>query len=275
MPMPRDPNAPWRVRLAFLSLFVVFAAGAYFARDLGRLRDSMAVRESPTTRQGAADAKPTTQAVNRPAQDKSQEKFQDKSQDRSQPLLAMAAKAADDTHAAMDNLSNEIAPPGVAKRIDFGTASLADLEALRRDLKTAEANAATFLPRYVALLKAERDSVEQFARANVDKTAAGRFLASLDKRNAEITDFTSRMLSARADYYRAYDNYVAFLAREWGAYKVDKGEFLFPLQYTYGRYNVVAGAMTAAANHVIELDREGKALLTSQPEQPTQSVGGR
>src|SRR5262249_20049555 len=157
---------------------------------------------------------------------------------------------------------NEIAPPGIAKTIDFyAAASPGDFETLRRDLKTAETNTTTFLPRYVALLKAERATVEDYVRANVDRRTAARFLEGMDRRQADITALTARMLSARADYYRAYDNYVAFLAREWGAYKVDKGQFVFPLQYTYNRYNVVAGAMTAAANRVGELDREQKSLL--------------
>jgi hypothetical protein len=38
----------------------------------------------------------------------------------------------------------------------LGTASRDDLDALRSGLKTAEVNAATFLPRYLALLKSER-----------------------------------------------------------------------------------------------------------------------
>jgi hypothetical protein len=266
--MPRDPNAKWRVRLAFLSLFVVFAVGAYFARDLAKLRDGMAVREGRTALQDVTSAKQTAEALNQHPQEKYQEK--------SQLPLAMATKAADETNSAIENLTNEIAPPGIAKNIDFyAAASPGDLEALRRDLKTAEANAMTFLPRYVALLKAERDTVEGYLRANVDKGTAARFLASIDKRHADITDFTSRMLVARADYYRAYENYVAFLAREWGAYKVDKGQFLFPLQFTYNRYNAVAGAMTAAANRVVELDREGKTLLTSQQEQSTHPTNGK
>ena len=266
--MPRDPNAKWRVRLAFLSLFVVFAVGAYFARDLGRLQHGMAVRDNRTALQGATDAKQTAEPLNQHPQDKSLDKFPQ--------LLAMATKAADETNTAMDRLSNEIAPPGIAKNIDFyAAASPGDLDALRRDLKTAEANATTFLPRYVALLKAERDTVEDYVRTNVDKGTAARFLASLDKRHADITAFTSRMLTARADYYRAYENYVAFLAREWGAYKVDKGQFLFPLQFTFNRYNAVAGAMTVAANRVVELDQEGKTLLTSRQEQSTPSITGK
>jgi hypothetical protein len=264
MPMPSDPNAKWRVRLAFLSLFVVFSVGAYFARDLTRLRDGMAVRESRTALQGATNAKPTAE----PARQYAEDKFP--------PLLAMANKAADETNAAIQNLTNEIAPPGISKTIEFyRAASPGDLAALRRDLKTAQGNATTFLPRYVALLKAERDAVEQYARANVDKATAARLLAEIDKRHAQIADFASRMLAARADYYRAYENYVAFLAREYGAFKVDKGQFVFPLQFTYNRYNAVAGAMTAAANRVGELDQEGKTLLMSQQEQSTQSFNGK
>jgi len=39
------------------------------------------------------------------------------------------------------------------------------LEALRRDPKTAADNATTFMPRYIALFKAERDKVENYALA--------------------------------------------------------------------------------------------------------------
>jgi hypothetical protein len=271
MQMASDPNPKWRVRLAFLSLFVVFAVGAYFVRDLGRLRDGLAGRESRTALPGTTDAKQTNEAPSQRLRDKSQEKSE-----KSQPLLAMVTRTADETNAAMEKLSNDIAPPSIAKTIDFyAAASPGDLESLRRDLKTAEANATTFLPRYVALLKAERATVEDHARTNVDRGTTSRLLQGLDKRDADITDVTSRMLQARADYYRAYQNYVAFLAREWGAYKVDKGQLLFPLQYTYNRYNVVAGAMTAAANRVVELDQEEKSLLATQQERWTQVINGK
>ncbi|MBV8916977.1 hypothetical protein [Bradyrhizobium sp.] len=262
--MPSDPDAKWRVRLAFLSLFAVFAIGVYFSGQLAKLQEGMAVRQNRTAAQGTSEVK---QAA---------EPLKPRADDKSQPLLAMATKAADETDAAIESLTNEIAPPGIAKTIEFyHAASPGDLEALRRDVKTAETNATTFLPRYVALLKAEHDGLEQYARANADRSTATRLLASLERRQAAITDFASRMLAARADYYRAYDNYVAFLAREYGAFKVDKGQFVFPLQFTYNRYNVVAGAMTAAANRVGELDQEGRILLASQREQLTQSISGK
>jgi hypothetical protein len=264
MQMPSDSNAKWRVRIAFLSLFVVLTAGAYFVAELGKLQEGMAARERQTASQAATDAK----GIGYSLRQHPQNKFL--------LLIAMATKAADETDAAIEKLSNDIAPPGIAKNLDFfGRASQSDLEALRRDLKAAEANAMTSLPRYTALLKAEHDNVEKYALAHVDKDSAGRFLQSIDRRHAEITALTSSMLSARADFYRAYENYVAFLAGEIGRYKVDKGQFLFPLQFTVNRYNVVAQAMTAAANRVAELDQEGKSLRTSQQERWTQFVDGQ
>jgi len=262
--MSSDPKAKWRVRLAFLSLFAVFAVGVYLSGQLAKLQEGMAVRQNRTASQGATEAKQPSES----AKPRAEDKFP--------ALLAMANKAADETDVAIESLTNEIAPPGIWKTIAFfATAGPGDLEALRRDLKTAEANARTFLPRYVAIVKAEHDSLDQYARANADRSTAASFLASLDRRQAAITDFASRMLSARADYYRAYDNYVAFLAREYGAFKVDKGQFVFPLQFTYDRYNRVARAMTDAANRVGERDQEGKTLLASQREQVMQAIGGK
>jgi len=145
--MASDPNAKWRIGIAFLSLFVVFSAGAYFVGDLGRLRE-IAVRENQTALQGAAAAKDAQNEL----------------------LVAMATRTADETNAAIEKLSNDIAPPGIAKNVDFfGAASRSDLEALQGDLKAAEANATAFLPRYVALLKAERDTVDIAAERARDR----------------------------------------------------------------------------------------------------------
>ena len=88
----------------------------------------------------------------------------------------MATKAADETNAAIEKLSNEVEPPAISKATNLGAASRSDLEALRRDLKTAEANATTFMPRYVALLKTERDNVEKYASSlSLGKDAIRRF----------------------------------------------------------------------------------------------------
>jgi len=261
--MPSDPNATWRVRIGFLSLFIVLATGAYFVPDLRKLQEEMAARERQTALRAATDPKQIDEALRQHPQN------------RLLQTIAIATKAADETDAAIDKLSNEIAPSGASRQINLGTASRDDLEALRRDLKTAEANATTSLPKYVALLKAERDTIETYARSHGEKDAARSLLQSIDRRHEEITAFTSRMLPARADFYRAYDNYVAVLIREFGTYKVVNGEFVFPFQLAVNRYNGAAQAMNAAAARVGELEQERKSLQTSQQERWTQLVNGK
>jgi hypothetical protein len=267
METPLDQNASTRTRIAFLFLFVLMIAvsvGAYFIADLGRLRERIAAHENQTAWQGSTDPKQIGEAPRRHPSNKNLQ------------LVAMAAKAANETSAAAERLSNEVEPPALSRDIDLGTASRSDLEALRRDLKTAEANAATFLPRYVALTKAERDRVEAYALSlHLEKDTARRFLDRLDQRHAKITDIASRMWSARADYYRAYESYVAVLAGEFGSYKVVDGQFIFPLQRTVDRYLVAAHALTVAAKRVAELEEERKRLMQSQQEGWEQFVDGK
>jgi hypothetical protein len=188
----------------------------------------------------------------------------------------MAIKAANDTSAAAEKLSKEVEPPAIREIGNLGAASRGDLEALRRDLKTAEANATTFLPRYIALLKTERDNVEKFARAlPAGNETTRRFLDDIDKRHAEFAALVSRLLSARAELYRAYGDYVAILVAESGGYKVVDGQFVFPLQRTVDRYNVAAHAMTVATRRVVELEEERKNLLKSQQEGWVPFVSGK
>jgi hypothetical protein len=226
-----DRNAKWRVRIAFLSFFVsviVLSAAAYFMADPGKFKEVLATRERLD-------------------------------------LTAMTTKSANETGAAIDQLTNQVEPSTLSKSIDLGNANRSDLEALRNDLKTAEANATTFLPRYTALLKSERDKVETYALSlGSDKESVRRVLDDIDKRHARTTAFTSRMLLARADFYRAYQSYVAVLVSNFGAYKVIDGVFIFPLQSTVSRYNVAAQAMTVAAKRLAELEEERKTLAQSQ-----------
>jgi hypothetical protein len=264
--MPSDPNASRRVRtrLLWLSAFViVVSAGVYFVFDLGQLQDRIAAREGHAALQGITDAGQIDEALKQHPQNKFLR------------MMAMATRAADETDAAIERLSDEIEPPAISKSSNLGTASRNDLEALRSDLKTAEANATTFMPRYAAVLKAERDNVEKFAASlHLGKDTSKRLLDNIDRRQAEITALTSRMLSARAGFYRAYQNYVALLIGEFGAFKVVGGQFIFPLQRTVDRYNVAAQAMTVAAKPVAELSEERKRLLQSQRERWQQFVHG-
>src|SRR5712675_3532290 len=264
--MPSDRNAKTRVRIAFFFLFVfmiVFSVGAYFVPDLGKLRESIAAREAQTALQGITEPKQIDEALRQQPSNKFLQ------------MLAMATKATNETDAAIGKLSNEIEQPAISRDNNLGTASRSDLEALRRDLKTAEANATTFMPRYIALLGTERDNVERYAVSrHVGKDTISRFLDNIDKRHAETTAFTSRTLLARAEFYRAYEKYVAVLVGEFGAYKVANGQFIFPLQRTAERYNVAANAMTAAAKRVAELAEERKAPVQSQLEGWVRLVNG-
>ncbi len=253
--------------MAFLCLFVVFVAlsiGAWYLAGLGKLQERTAARENQPALQGVAHPSQIDAALRLHPSNKLLQ------------LLAMASKAEDDTAAAADKLSAEVEQPAIPTGINLAAASRADIETLRRNLKTAEANATAYMPRYAALLKTERDKVEKDALAlRVDKETLGKFLDAVDKRQAELTAFTTRMMAARAEFYRAYESYVAVIAGEFGAYKVVDGQFIFPLQRTVDRYNVAAAAMTNAARRVGELDVERKTLLQSQAAAWVQFANGK
>jgi hypothetical protein len=256
MPMPSGPKAKLRARIAFLCLFLAFVGlsiGAYYIGDLGRFLPGTAARETHSALQALGDtgrmgAAPGPHPAN-----------------PFQQLLAMATRAADDADMASEKLSSEVERPAISGDINLGTASRAELETLRGNLKTAEANATAFMPRYAALLKTERDTVENDARAlHVEKESAGRLLDQLDRRQAEMTALMARLMSARAEFYGAYENYVAVLAGEFGNYKVVDGQFIFPFQRSVDRYNVAGHAMTVAARSVAELEQERQNLKQSQ-----------
>ncbi len=128
------------------------------------------------------------------------------------------------------------------------------------------------MPRYIALLKIERDRVDNYALSmRADKDTVSKVLDSIDKRHAQTTAFVSRMLLARADYYRAYENYVGVLVSNFGAYKVINGEFIFPIQGAVDRYNSAAHAMRIAAKRVNELEEERRTPIQSS--QGTEKFG--
>ena len=237
------------------------ATAAYFVTDLSKLQQRM------STREGQAEITTPNQLEDALRQRPSNNILQ---------LIATATKAANDTRAAIDRLSAQIEPAGLSKDINFGSVSRDDLDAFRRDLKTAEANATAFLPRYGAIFKAERDQIESAARAlHVPKEMASRGLNGLTQRHAKTLDAISVLLSARADYYRAYEKYLALLSSEFGSFKVVDGQFIFPLQRTVERYNAAAQAMTSTAKRVNDLEAELKKPNQALPEEWIQLTGGR
>jgi len=256
-------NGRIRIVVAFFSFFVftiLLSYGAYFLGGLQKTQQSSVAREHPTITQNALGPQ-----VNESAGRHSPNK-------RSQ-LIGMATKAADDIDAAAETLFREIEPPSIPKGNDLGAASRDELETLRRALETAADTAATIMPRYLALLKSERDSVENYARSlKAEKDFITKLLEAIDTRQAELAGMTSQLLTARADFYRTYETYVALLVGEFGSYKVVNGQFIFPNQRTVDRYNIAAHAMAVAAKHVAELEQERRRLLQLKQEQWRQFV---
>src|SRR5258708_18389085 len=154
MELPSGPGPNTRVRMALLLLLVFMVAssvGVYFLAKLSKQQESVAARESQSAVQGITDARQIDEALKQHPSNKPLQ------------LIAMATKAADETNAAFEKLTNEIEQPAIARDINLGAASRSELEALRRNLKTAQANATAFMPRYAALVKTEHDNVEKYA----------------------------------------------------------------------------------------------------------------
>lgn len=253
-------KAKWRIGIAFAFLFAVLAAGVYFVSDLGKLQENASAQQS---RQALQDVTDVSQ-IEALSKKYGSSKFLQ--------VMAMATKAADETVAASDKLLGEVAPPAAARDFNYGAASRAELEALVRDIRTAQANAASFVPRHAELLKRERDSVRTNALWYLKEDAVTSLLDTIDKRHAELVAATAKLLAGRGDFYRAYESFVAVLVDEFGKYRVDNGQLVFPLRSTLNRYNTAAGAMTAAKKRVDALEAERKAAIKASQERWLQFV---
>ena len=261
--MSSGPFSTARVRIAFLALFVMAAAAVYFVPDLGKLQQRLSSREQAALPEITSPSQLDDALRQRPS-------------DKILRMVAAAAKAANDTRGAIDRLSAQIEPPGLSREINFGSVSRNDLDAFRRDLKAAESNATAFLPRYGAIFKAEHDQIESAALSlRIPNEIASRGLDGLTQRQAKTLNAISVALSARADYYRAYDKYIAFLSGELGSFKIVDGQFIFPLPRTVERYNAAAQAMTSAAKRVNDLETDLKKQNQPLPEEWIQLTGAR
>jgi hypothetical protein len=262
--MSSNPFSSARVRIAFLLLFILLGVGGYFATDLSKFQQRISTEEGLTALQGITNPRQVEDALRQRPSNKILQ------------LMAKATKATDDTRRAIDRLSAEIEPARLSKEINFGSASRDDIEAFRRDLITAEANTTAFLPRYATILQTERDQIESAARSlHVPKDIAGPILNGLTQRHAKALNTISVLLSARADYYRAYEKYMAFLSSEFGSFKVVGGQFIFPLHRTVERYNAAAQAMTSAARRVTELETDMNKKNQALPEEWIQLTGAK
>lgn len=230
---------------------VIVSVAAYKIGDLSRFQEHP--QEDQAALQAITDPKEVDEALKQHPSNKYLK------------LVALAASVVAETDMASEKLSNDIVPPAVSGDINLPAASRGDLEALSRDLKTAEANVTTAMPRYVALLKAQREKMENGARwLHPEKDVLDRFLDGVDKWQAETADLASKTLSARGEYFRAYGKCVTILLEEFDHYKVTNGQIVFAYQSAADRYNVAASAVTPTVKRLTELKEERKALVQSQ-----------
>jgi len=184
-------------------------------------------------------------------------------------LMAEIRRASHETGRLIEKLIDEIEPPTLPKELNYARASRAQLEAYLLDLEAAEANAMAAMSRYVALLESEREKVEVLVRSlDVDDRYIRAALSGIDKRQAQSTDLTSKMLSANAEFYRATAGYVAFLIEQFEHYKVStNGHFMFSSQSIADGYDVASKQINNAIKRISELEEERKNLAHFQQQQ--------
>ena len=184
-------------------------------------------------------------------------------------LMAEIRRASQETGRLMEKVIDEIEPPTLPKELTYARASRAQLEAYRLDLEAAEANAMAAMSRYVALLESEREKVEVVVRSlDIDDRYIRAALSGIDKRQAQSTDITSKMLLANAEFYRATGGYVAFLIEQFEHYKVStNGHFMFSSQSMADRYEVASRQINDAIKCLAELEEERKKLTQFQQEE--------
>jgi hypothetical protein len=234
-----------------------------FVGDLSRYQEKGLVQESQAALRDVNDPAQLDQALKRyPA-------------NRILKLVAMANEKSAGIDAAAKKLLDDAEPPALAKAVDLTAASRSDLDALRRDIKTADGNVTALKPRMAALVKTGRDELESGARAlGVESGTLSRFLKGVDEQLAETAALVSKRLAIRSEYYGAFDKCAALLVREFGTYKVTNGQFIFRIQPTADSYNAASTAMAAAKQKLAELENEKAALKQSQLTRWKSFVGG-
>lgn len=243
-------------RLPFILLGIFLVAcviGVLFLGDLAKLQEPIFARESRAALQGLDDPAALDQVL---------EKY---SANRILRLVALARRDATDVDADARKALDQAEPAALAKPVELTTASRADLDALRANLKAAKDYAAAFKQRFDALAKARRAEIEKEARTlDIGGDTVARFMAMIDAQHADLAAHFARVAAARAEHHAAWDRCAALLVGESGSYKVTNGQVIFRAQSTADSYNSAAVAMAAAVKRIAELDGEGAALKQSQ-----------
>jgi hypothetical protein len=255
---------PGRLPLILLGVFAVACLIAFvFLGDLARYQETAMVSESQAALRDVGNPEQLDSALKRyPA-------------NRILKLVALAGEKTAEIDAATRTMMSEAEAVALAKPVNLASASRGDLDALHSDVKLAKSNFASLAPRMAALVKARRGELESSARSlGLESGTITRFMAAVDEQHAEVAALVSKVLAANGEYYGAYEECTALLAREFGSYHAAGGQFIFRLQPTADSYNACSSAMAAAAKRLAALDREKGALRQSQLVRWKKFVGG-
>jgi len=125
-------------------------------------------------------------------------------------------------------------------------------------------------------VKKERSDVENLSRSlNLGDDVRRGFLDGVDQRLARYSAFASKMIAARADFYRVLETFIAFLIEQSGKYTVDANrQFLFADQSALDRFNAALNALNGTTKKLMQLEAEGKQLEQALQEQWKSAVSG-
>lgn len=182
-------------------------------------------------------------------------------------LIGKAAQAEAATDAIAQKLWALIEPPGM-QAPDYATAKRGELENYLRELQTAEANVAGAQSQYAALLKAERDLIEESARSSgLSEGSRTELLTRIDDRQRVSLDVANRMLQARGDLYRAMQGMQTIAIEQFGKYKAGPDGSIRFSNKAAGDRLAAAGDEVNAANKRLDLieDEMIKARQAPQP----------
>jgi hypothetical protein len=241
--------------LLLLCVFVIACLGlGYYVGDLSKFQTVNSAKESQTALRGVIDPEQLDRLLRQYPSNKMLK------------MVALANKDSVEIDAAARRLLNDAEPRDFLKPVDLSAYSRGDLDTLRRDVKTAQSNAATVTPRYIALLNDERAKLENDTRSlDVENGTVSEFMTMIDEQHAEMITLASKVLAARAEYYNAYEQCVAVFVWVFGIYKVENGQVIFPFQSTADSFNRAVTALEATAKRITELEDERTTLRRSQP----------
>jgi hypothetical protein len=186
-------------------------------------------------------------------------------------LTEKAAQAAAATDAIAKKLWAAVEPPSMQTPPNPATAARSDLESFFVDLETAEANAAAAGAQYAALLKAERDLIEEAARSSglAEGEWAG-LLATIDERHRTALELTNAMSQARGDLYRAMQGVQAIIIDQYGKYKsLADGQIRFTTKAMTDRM-VAALEQERAAGRALDRIEEQMVKTRQVPQAPSE-----